>query len=87
MERGFGPRALAGLGAAQQQETLERLRGRDQSRAENSARDENSAQTQSSARIPEEDTGRVLDAADSAAGAKRGQGEPPQPQDGSATPE
>jgi len=56
MVRGFGPRALAGLGAAQQQDILKQIQGRDQARKQ--------AQAEDSARAPEEATGQVLDARD-----------------------
>ena len=70
MVRGFGPRAMAGLGAAQQQEeTLERVQGRDQ--------DQNRGQVGPAARAPEADTGRVVDTRDGAEKVPSGQDRAP----------
>jgi len=72
MVRGFGPRALAGLGATQQQKTQAQIQGQD--------REQNQDRAQAAARAPEQATGRVVDACDSACKTQDGQAQASRPQ-------
>lgn len=64
MMSGFGPRAMAGMGAMQQQQT--------QAQTRTQARTQAQARTQTQARTPEMSTGQVMNMTD--AGPGKGQG-------------